>query len=144
MASIFSRIVAGDIPSAKVYEDEQTLAFLDVNPLSRGHTLVICKQEYPGLLEVPPDIVALVAQTTQRVARAIELALKPDGFNVLQNNGSAAGQVVFHYHVHIIPRWENDGGFHRLKQQRADPAELEHIAEQIRQQRLHGQCDNLS
>lgn len=133
MASIFSRIVAGDIPSAKVYEDEHTFAFMDINPAARGHTLVICKEEYPDLLDVPAEVLGAVAHTTQRIARAILAAIKPDGFNVLQNNGAAAGQVVFHYHVHIIPRWQDDGGWQHLKQRSADPAELEQIAEQIRQ-----------
>lgn len=108
MASIFSRIVSGEIPAAKIYEDDLTLAFLDINPASRGHALVICKTELPGLLDLPPELVAAVAQTVQRVARAINAALQPDGFNVVQNNGAAAGQTVFHYHVHIIPRWSGD------------------------------------
>jgi histidine triad (HIT) family protein len=109
MASIFSRIVSGEIPAAKVYEDDLTLAFLDINPASRGHTLVICKQELPGLLDLPPELLAAVAYTTQRVARALNAVLQPAGFNVIQNNGAAAGQTVFHYHVHIIPRWSGDG-----------------------------------
>ncbi|PDW01645.1 HIT family protein [Candidatus Viridilinea mediisalina] len=108
MASIFSRIVSGEIPAAKLYEDDLTLAFLDINPASRGHVLVICKEELPALLDLPPELVAAVAQTVQRVARAINAALQPDGFNVIQNNGAAAGQTVFHYHVHIIPRWNGD------------------------------------
>lgn len=108
MASVFSRIVKGELPAAKVYEDDLTLAFLDINPASRGHTLVICKEEYPDFLTMPPELVAAVARTSQVVARAIKAALQPDGFNIIQNNGAAAGQVVFHYHVHIIPRWEGD------------------------------------
>ncbi|NCC34233.1 MAG: HIT family protein [Chloroflexia bacterium] len=108
MASIFTKIVNGEIPSAKVYEDDLTLAFLDINPASRGHTLVICKPELPSLLDLSPDLLAATTHTTQLVARALMAALEPDGFNILQNNGSAAGQVVFHYHVHIIPRWNSD------------------------------------
>ncbi|RRR76363.1 MAG: HIT family protein [Candidatus Viridilinea halotolerans] len=108
MASIFSRIVHGEIPAAKIYEDDLTLAFLDINPASHGHALVICKQELAGLLDLPPELVAAVAQTTQRVARAINTVLQPEGMNIVQNNGAAAGQTVFHYHVHIIPRWGGD------------------------------------
>lgn len=133
MASIFSRIVKGELPSAKVYEDEKTLAFMDIQPASRGHTLIICKEEYHGLLDIPPDTLAAVTRTVQRVAGAINKALKPDGFNILQNNGSAAGQVVFHYHVHIIPRWSGDGfGPFKVMEGNADPEELQQIASQIR------------
>ncbi len=133
MASIFTKIVNGEIPSVKVYEDDHTLAFMDINPASRGHTLVICKAEHPGLLDVPPDHLSAVAHTTQKVAHAIMAALKPDGFNILQNNGAAAGQIVFHYHVHIIPRWEGDGMTPFSRTRQADPAELENIAATIKE-----------
>jgi histidine triad (HIT) family protein len=134
MASIFSRIVQGEIPAAKIYEDDQTLAFLDINPATRGHALVICKEEYPDLLSVPPDLLAAVMQTTQKVARAITEALKPDGYNVMQNNGSAAGQEVFHYHVHIVPRWEGDNAVRAWKQGSADTQELQELATLISRQ----------
>lgn len=108
MASIFARIVAGEIPAIKVYEDDETLAFMDINPATPGHTLVVLKQELPGLLDLPPELLVKIMLTTQRVARAIVATLKPHGFNIIQNNGRAAGQTVFHYHIHIIPRWDND------------------------------------
>jgi histidine triad (HIT) family protein len=133
MASIFSSIVSGDIPAAKVYEDDWTLAFLDIRPAARGHTLVICKEEYPDLLETPPDLLAAVARTTQHVASAIKEALSPDGFNIVQNNGSAAGQVVFHYHVHIIPRWDGDKKIMHWIQEKPEQAELDDVAARIRQ-----------
>jgi histidine triad (HIT) family protein len=128
MASIFSQIVNGEVPAAKVYEDDKTLAFLDIRPAARGHTLVICKDEHPSLLDVPPDVLSAVAHTTQRVARAIKEALHPDGFNVVQNDGPAAGQVVFHYHVHIIPRWEGDKSIVHWIQQRPDQNTLNDVA----------------
>lgn len=131
MASIFARIVSGEIPSAKVYEDDHTYAFLDINPASRGHTLVICKEERAGLLDLPPELAAAVARTTQLVARALVDALAPDGFNIVQNNGAAAGQVVFHYHVHIIPRWEGDRALAHWKPGSAAPDELRDLAAQI-------------
>jgi len=109
MATIFTRIVNGEIPANKVYEDAYTLAFLDIFPASRGHVLVICKNESANLLELNDADVVATARTSQRVARALMTALKPDGINVVQSNGSAAGQTVFHYHVHLIPRWHNDG-----------------------------------
>jgi|SRR5687767_5275235 histidine triad (HIT) family protein len=133
MSSIFSKIVSGEIPSIKVYEDELTLAFMDINPAARGHTLVICKGEYPDLFEIPPATLAALAHTTQHVARAIRAALRPDGLNIIQNNGAAAGQVVFHYHVHLIPRWENDQVLRPWRPLQGDQAELQTIAQQIQQ-----------
>jgi histidine triad (HIT) family protein len=132
MASIFSRIVSGEIPAVKVYDDAQTLAFMDINPASRGHTLVICKDEYPDLLSLPPEVLVAVARTTQRVAQAISAALHPDGVSVVQNNGSAAGQVVFHYHVHLIPRWDGDRVLRPWQPQPTDSEALRALAEQIR------------
>jgi histidine triad (HIT) family protein len=131
MASIFSRIVSGEIPAARLYEDDQTLAFLDINPASRGHALVICKQELPDLLSLPPELAAAVARTAQVVARAIVAALQPDGFNIVQNNGAAAGQVVFHYHVHIIPRWAGDRALSPWRPGSATPDELRELAAAI-------------
>ena len=131
MASIFSRIINGEIPAAKVYEDDQTLAFLDINPASRGHTLIIPKQELPTLLDLPPELLTAVALTTQRVARAVMAALHPDGLNIVQNNGSAAGQVVMHYHVHIIPRWEGDRAVKHWKPGEASSEELREVAAAI-------------
>lgn len=128
MSSIFSRIVRGEIPAAKLYEDDLTFAFLDVNPGSRGHALVICKEELPDLLSLPPELVAAVARSTQIVARALMAALKPDGINVVQNNGAAAGQVVFHYHVHLIPRWEGDGAVRGWRPRQSTPDELRELA----------------
>lgn len=130
MASVFSRIVKGEIPSAKVYEDDLTYAFLDINPASRGHALVVCKEELPGLFDLPPELVAAVAQTAQRVARAIMAVTGADGFNVIQNNGAAAGQTVFHYHVHIIPRWEGDGALAHWRPG-PTPADLRDFAAQV-------------
>jgi histidine triad (HIT) family protein len=131
MASVFSRIVRGELPAAKVYEDDLTLAFLDINPASSGHTLVICKEEYPDLLETPAHLIVAVAKTAQRVTKAIQAALQPGGFNIVQNNGAAAGQVVFHYHVHIIPRWEDDRALRHWQPGTSDPATLQTIAAQI-------------
>lgn len=128
MASLFARIIGGEIPSAKVYEDDLTYAFLDISPATRGHTLVVCKEELPGLLDLSPELLAAVARTTQVVARALAAVLKPDGFNVVQNNGAAAGQTVFHYHVHIIPRWEGDGALAHWRPGKAAPDELRELA----------------
>ncbi|MFO7169555.1 MAG: HIT family protein [Chloroflexota bacterium] len=132
MPSVFSKIVSGEIPALKVYEDEATLAFMDISPASRGHTLVICKEEHADLFSIPPELLAATARTVQRVALALRDALRPDGLNVVQNNGAAAGQTVFHYHVHLIPRWEGDGVIAPWAHQQIGQDELRALADQIR------------
>ena len=124
MPTIFSRIAAGEIPSVKVYEDDETLAFMDISPASRGHTLVICKAEHSDLFSIPPELLSSVHLVVQRVATAVRDTLAPDGINIVQNNGAAAGQSVFHYHVHIIPRWEGDRAVGSWRPGSATPAEL--------------------
>jgi histidine triad (HIT) family protein len=131
MSSIFTRIVRGEIPAARVYEDALTLAFLDINPAALGHTLVICKPEIASLLDLTPELVSATALTVQRVARAMQQALQPAGINIVQNNGSAAGQVVFHYHVHIIPRFPDDGVLRHWRPGTATADELRTAAERI-------------
>jgi histidine triad (HIT) family protein len=132
MPSIFSRIVSGDIPAVKVYEDQETLAFMDISPATRGHVLVISKAEHPDIFTIPLDVLAAVMRTAQRVALALRDTLKPDGLNIIQNNGAAAGQSVFHYHVHLIPRWEGDHAVRLWRPQEADQTELRTIADQVR------------
>ena len=103
---IFAKILRGEIPSVKVWEDDHVLAFMDVFPQSEGHVLIIAKQSQArNLLEVEPDILARLTAALQRTAVAVERALKPDGIAVMQFNGDAGGQTVFHLHFHIIPRW---------------------------------------
>ena len=104
--NIFARILRGEIPAVKVWEDDHVLAFMDVFPQSEGHVLIIAKQSQArNLLEVEPDILARLTAALQRTAVAVERALKPDGIAVMQFNGDAGGQTVFHLHFHIIPRW---------------------------------------
>jgi len=106
---VFCKIRDGQIPSMKIFEDDSTLAIMDINPLNSGHCLVITKAHAPNLFEAEvADLQAAIA-TAQRVALAIREALKPDGLNMLQANGAAAFQSVLHYHLHLIPRWANDG-----------------------------------
>ena len=131
MPSIFARIVSGEIPALKVYEDQDTLAFIDINPAARGHTLVISKDEHPDLFAIPPETLTAVARTVQRVALALREVLKPDGMNIIQNNGLAAGQTVFHFHVHIIPRWEGDNAVRLWTPHPAEQPELRALAEQL-------------
>lgn len=106
-ANIFAKIVRGEMPSAKVYEDADTLAFMDVFPQAPGHVLVIHKSAPArNLLEIEDGPLQAVMRTTQKVARAVRAALKPDAIAVMQFNGAASGQTVYHLHFHIIPRQE--------------------------------------
>ena len=107
-SNIFAKILRGEIPAVKVWEDDRILAFMDVFPQSEGHVLVISKTSTArNLLEVEPDTLATLAAATQRTARAVVQALSPDGFSIMQFNGEAGGQTVFHLHLHIIPRWSD-------------------------------------
>ena len=107
--TIFGKIIDGDIPCHKVYEDEHVLAFLDVGPLSKGHTLVIPKERKAFLHELSDASSAAIGRVLPRLARAILAATGATDYNVLQNNGTAAHQVVMHVHFHIIPRYEDAG-----------------------------------
>lgn len=106
---IFCKIVAGAIPCFKLYEDEATLAFMDINPVSEGHALVIPKAHAEDVYAVPDDSIAAVAKTAARIARAVRAAFEPAGLNLLQCNGPAAAQSVQHFHIHVIPRRMDDG-----------------------------------
>lgn len=101
---IFCKIVAGDIPCFKLYEDEQTLAFMDINPANEGHALVIPKEHWENVYAIPPELIAAATQTVKKVAEAVNKTLKPDGINVVQANGKGAAQSVLHFHMHILPR----------------------------------------
>ncbi|MDX3900902.1 MAG: HIT family protein [Sphingobium sp.] len=134
-ANPFARIIDGTIPSTRLYEDDDTLAFLDIQPQSRGHSLVISKwSKGRNILEIEPEALAQVTATVQKVARALHAALAPDGLQIAQFNGAPAGQTVFHLHVHIVPRWAGEGAAFVPHGQGgfADPAELEALAAQIR------------
>jgi histidine triad (HIT) family protein len=108
---IFCKIIKGDVPSAKVYEDERILAFLDVRPVSEGHCLVVPKEHYDRLDECPADTVAAIGSKIGRIAQAVVSVTDAEGFNILNNNGRCAGQLVAHVHFHIIPRRTGDGIF---------------------------------
>ena len=129
--NVFAKILRGEIPSHKVYEDAQTLAFMDVMPQADGHTLVIPKIEAESLFDVPPEALAATIVTTQRVAKAVKAAFAAPGVLVAQLNGSAAGQSVFHIHFHVVPRRAGlDLKLHARDM--ADPAVLAAHAERIR------------
>jgi histidine triad (HIT) family protein len=108
--TIFSKIIRGEIPSHKVYEDQHVFAFLDIGPLSRGHTLVIPKEPAATLDHLSDDSAAAIGRVLPRLSRAVLKATGATAFNILQNNGAAAHQAVFHVHFHIIPKFENGTG----------------------------------
>lgn len=106
---IFCKIVRGEVPATKVYEDERTLCFMDVNPATQGHCLVILKEHRENLFELSESECLDVMATTKRIVEAVRETLEPDGLNLLQANGLQAFQTVFHFHMHIIPRYTDDG-----------------------------------
>ncbi len=107
---IFCQIVRGEIPSQKIYEDESSYVFLDIHPLTEGHTMVIPKQHFQTIQEMPPALAGKVFETVSRITGKIERAIGASATTIGINNGRSAGQVVPHLHVHIVPRYENDGG----------------------------------
>lgn len=106
---VFCRLIAGEIPAARVYEDELTLAFMDLGQLNPGHTLVALKRHAATLLDLSPEEAAAAMRTAQHVARAVQAAFDPPGLTLLQANGKEGDQTVFHFHLHVVPRHGNDG-----------------------------------
>ena len=106
---VFCKLRDGQIPSMKIFEDDMTIAFMDINPINSGHCLIITKAHAANLYEADATDLQAAMATAQRVAVAIRDGLKPDGLNMLQANGPAAFQSVLHFHLHLIPRWNNDG-----------------------------------
>ena len=131
---VFCRIVAGQIPSTRVFEDEHTLAFMDLGQVNPGHVLVAVKKHAPNLFELDEQQAAAIARACVRVSKAIQNAFKPEGLSVYQANGKAAGQTVFHYHVHLLPRHAGDGMELVWPVKNPPREKLEDYAEKIRQQ----------
>ena len=132
---IFCGIVAGDVPSHTVYEDETTIAFLDANPLARGHTVVVPKDHHERVEDLPDDVARDLFGTVHDLVPDVEAAVGAEAVNVGINDGEVAGQVVPHLHVHVVPRFPDDGGrtFHAVAASQEDlsEAELEEIADAI-------------
>lgn len=129
--NIFAKILRGEAPSVRVFEDEHVMAFMDVFPQAKGHVLVIPKHSTArNFLEEAPEIIGPLMLGVQRVARAVRAALKPDGLMISQFNGAPAGQTVYHLHFHIIPRWDGVP-LGRHAEGMADTDELKDLAEQI-------------
>jgi histidine triad (HIT) family protein len=128
---IFCRIAAGEAPAARVLETPAVLAFLDIAPVNYGHTLVIPKSHYENLLDLPDGLWTEMGQVCRRVAQALRATLSAQGFNLDMNNFAAAGQVVFHAHLHVIPRYYTDG-LQLFPQESYKPGEMEKTGEQLR------------
>ena len=129
---IFCKIANGDIPSETVYEDERFRVILDLAPAAKGHALILPKDHFVNLYEIDDDVLAGVSLLAKKVARAMKEGLKCDGLNIVQNNGELAGQTVFHYHMHVIPRYEDDGQVIGWKPGESTPEGQAKIAEKIR------------
>lgn len=128
---VFCKIIKGEIPCTKVYEDDNVLAFLDISPINKGHTLVIPKEHHETLLDMPEELICSVSKAVKKISKAVKEGMESEGFNVLQSNFKAAGQEVPHYHIHIIPRLENDGLKHWPGRKYRE-SEAENTAEKIR------------
>jgi len=128
---IFCKIVRGEIPCAKVYEDDLVLSFLDINPINPGHTLVLPKEHYASLLDVDPEALKACVVAAKKISTAVYQGVKADGLNFLQNNFRAAGQLIDHVHFHLIPRYEGDGFMTTWPGKPYPPGEMEKILRQI-------------
>ena len=129
---IFCKLVAGDIPAARVYEDAQTIAFMDLGQVTPGHVLVASKRHAATLLDLTPDEAGALMATAQRVAQAIQAAFDPPGLTLLQANGALGGQTVGHVHLHVVPRHEGDGITFTWPRQEPGPVVLNGYAERLR------------
>ncbi len=129
---VFCRIVRGELPASVVYQDELTMAIMDIGCVNPGHMLVIAKPHADNLYGVDDALAGALFRTAVRMARAAEKTLKPEGVSVYQANGKAAGQTVFHVHIHVLPRWENDGMTLTWPMRNPSREELEKMAAQLR------------
>ena len=129
---IFCKIANGDIPSETVYEDERFRVILDLAPAAKGHALILPKDHFANLYEIDDDVLTGVSLVAKKVARAMKAGLNCEGLNIVQNNGELAGQTVFHYHMHVIPRYADDGQVIGWKPGESTPEGQAQIASSIR------------
>jgi histidine triad (HIT) family protein len=130
---IFCKIIAGELPADKVYEDNDFVAFLDIHPVNLGHTLLVPKTHYDNLLDLPAEITEKIGSVTQKLARAVWVGAGASGLNLGMNNGADAGQLVPHAHLHIIPRFEGDG-LHHWPHREVTKDDLQATADKIKQE----------
>ncbi len=136
--TIFSKIIDGEIPSFKIYENEHVYAFLDISQVTKGHTLLIPKKASPNIYETDAETMKHISEALPIVANAIKKAFNPDGLNIIQNNGEFASQSVYHIHFHLIPRYKDDidgfGYIWETNEDKLDDAKKEEIAKSIQSQ----------
>ncbi len=128
-ACIFCKIIEGTIPSVKVYEDEHVLAFMDIMPVTAGHVLLIPKTHRENVYDLTAEEAAQLFSVVPQIANALKAEFKPAGMNLLQNNGAHAGQAVFHFHLHLIPRYDETDGFQPTFETKESEASVERIQE---------------
>jgi len=128
---VFCKIIKGEIPAVKIYENAKILAFLDISPVNPGHTLLVPKEHYENLLETPNEILAELMIYTRKIAQAVIKGVNSEGFNLALNNGQVAGQVIPHLHFHIMPRFKGDG-YKLWEGKKSNPEELQKIAQKIK------------
>ena len=128
---LFCKIINGDIPCEKVYDDENTFAFLDIKPVNPGHTLVVPKAHYTNAIEAPEEVMIQMMRTVKKVSHMLKEGLGVQDFNLAMNNGAHAGQVIFHAHIHIIPRHKGDG-YELWHGKEYPPGEMEKIGAKIK------------
>ena len=133
MDCIFCSIISGDIPAIKVYEDDQTLSFMDINPSNPGHLLVIPKRHYRNIFDIPPVTAGKIMEVGVKLAGIIRDILNPDGLNLFQSSEAAAFQSVFHFHLHLLPRWEDDSLLLPWKPTPGDMDEIRNVAAQLQE-----------
>ncbi len=129
---VFCKIVAGKLPCFKLLEDETTIAFMDINPVNPGHALAVAKVHWPTVDAIPADVLADVARTAQKIAKAAFKVLAPEGVNLVQANGAAAGQSVPHLHIHIMPRRRGDDVSLNWMPTPGNMKEIEAVADKLR------------
>ena len=129
---IFCKIAAGEIPSRKIYEDKDLIAIMDLSPTSKGHSLIIPKEHYTNIYDIDEEIAGKVMKTAKKLATKMTVALNCDGFNLLQNNGETAGQTMFHFHMHLIPRYKDaDNNMLKFTSDSFSDEEMDAIRDQI-------------
>ncbi len=131
MENIFEKIIAREVPADIIYEDDLVVAFLDIDPVNHGHTLVVPKKHFNNILDGDPEILAQMMKVAQKVAQAIVSELKADGINLIMNNNEAGGQEVWHAHIHVVPRLLGDNAYQHPSHTECSKKEFEEIKEKL-------------
>lgn len=134
LTCVFCRIVRKEAPASILYEDDKVLVFLDIRPLNEGHTLIIPKKHYETVYDMPEDLVCRIYKLVKRMAVALKAATEADGITIIQQNGHAAGQEIFHMHVHVVPRYEGQKLPHFHDLPNSSREQLQQAAERIKSQ----------